>query len=133
MTTKFDGPERRHSAGAEELGELGFTVDLDERDQLLIASVRGVIDFLSAGPLRDQLHTALKTSAPRLVLDLEGVTFVDSTGLALFVSVQRRARAAGGWLRLANPPPQLHRVLRTTNLYHHLEVYPSVASAATTA
>jgi anti-sigma B factor antagonist len=123
--------EGSNQTGGGKLGEAGLTVDIDERDAVLIATIRGVLDFLSAGSLQEQLNTALGLGAPKLVLDLEAVTFVDSTGLALLISIQRRVQAAGGWLRLANPHNRLLRILHTTNLEQYFEVHDSVDSATT--
>jgi anti-sigma B factor antagonist len=113
-------------------GDTGLTVDIDERDHIMVATVRGVLDFSSANPFPEQLTTALNRGTPRLVLNLQAVTFVDSTGLALLVSIQRQVQAAGGWLRLANPHTQLRRVLHITSLDEYFEVHHSVDSATAT-
>lgn len=129
-TFRADKSGNRTDAGP--LGEVGLAVDFDEHGDLLIATVHGVIDLLSTGPLQEQLNTALNHGVTRVVLDLAEVTFVDSTGLGLLVSLERRTHGAGGWLRLVNPHPQLSRMLRTTNLNQRLQVYASVESAAAT-
>lgn len=129
MSDSFPAGKGSHPTDAGPLGEVGLAVDIDERGDALVATVRGVIDLLSTGPLQEQLNTALGHGATRLVLDLADVTFVDSTGLGLLVSLQRRTRGAGGWLRLVNPHPQLGRMLHTTNLDQRLQVYTSVESA----
>lgn len=133
MSNPFGSEERVEAGAAGELGEVALSVDVDESDDLLVATVHGVLDFFSAGALQEQLDTAFDRGGTRLVLDLEAVTFVDSTGLSLLISIQRRLQAAGGWLRLANPHSQLRRVLHTTNLERHFAVYPSVDAARTTA
>ncbi|GAA4461639.1 STAS domain-containing protein [Phytohabitans houttuyneae] len=130
MSTPFGSEERTHASGAGALGEAGLKVDIDERDDLLVATVRGVLDFFSAGPVQERLNTALNHGANKLVLDLDAVTFVDSTGLALLVSIQRRLQSEGGWLRLARPHEQLRRVLHTTNLDGYFAVYASADEAA---
>jgi anti-sigma B factor antagonist len=129
MSDSFPAGKGSHPTDAGPLSEVGLAVDIDERGDALVATVRGVIDLLSTGPLQEQLNTALSHGATRLVLDLAEVTFVDSTGLGLLVSLQRRTRGAGGWLRLVNPRPQLGRMLHTTNLDQRLQVYTSVESA----
>jgi anti-sigma B factor antagonist len=115
--------------GSEEGSALALSLEIDERDGLLVATVHGVLDFFSTGAFQEQLNAALDHGPAKLVLDLEAVTFVDSSGLASLVSIQRRVQAAGGWLRLASPQPQLRRVLHTTNLTGHLNVYASVDQA----
>lgn len=121
---------RRQPPAAEDPEDPGLAVELAERGSFLLVTVRGVIDFWSVGPLRARLDATLERDPPRLVLDLTDVTFVDSTGLGLLLSLHRGAAAGGGWLRLARPHPQLRRLLRTTNLDGFFHLYPTVDAAA---
>lgn len=122
---------RRHPAG-DDYGELGLVVDLEEWHEVNVAVVRGVIDFWSVGPLQERLNDALRAH-PRVVLDLREVSFVDSTGLGLLLSVHERAAAEGGWLRLAALNPVVERLLRTTELDRRFHVYPTRAAATSAA
>src|SRR5688500_18125103 len=99
MNDSLHADRRRHPA-ADAYVELGLTVDLEERGDVTVAVARGVIDFWNVGPMQERLNDALLHS-PRVVLDLRDVSFVDSTGLGLLISVHDRAAAEGGWLRLA--------------------------------
>ncbi|GLH96624.1 STAS domain-containing protein [Phytohabitans aurantiacus] len=122
-------PGRRREPAAGPHGELGLAVDIDEREGHVLVKVRGVIDFWSAGPLQEQVNWALQDRRPHLVFDLQEVTFVDSTGLGLLVSVHRRAEAGGGWLHIARPDPLVRRVLEATNLDRLFHLYPDVPAA----
>jgi anti-sigma B factor antagonist len=51
-----------------------------------------------------------------IIVDLTGVTFIDSIGLGVLIDAQRRTRAAGGWMRLVCTNPQVLKVLRLTDL-----------------
>ncbi|MFC0527512.1 STAS domain-containing protein [Phytohabitans kaempferiae] len=121
---------RRRYPAADAYGELGLAVEVEERDEITLVRARGVIDFWNVGPLQEQLHDALQVDPARLVLDLRDVSFVDSTGLGLLLSVQDRAASEDGWLRLAGPNPLVRRLLRATELDRRLPVYPTVAAAA---
>jgi anti-anti-sigma factor len=121
---------RRHPPAADSPEDPGLAMDLDERGGFLLVTVHGVIDFWSVEPLREQLDAALRREPPQLVLDLNDVSFVDSTGLGLLLSLHRGAAAGGGWLHLARPRPQLHRLLRTTALDSYFHLYPTVDAAA---
>jgi len=66
----------------------------------------------------------------RLVVDLAGVTFVDSSGLGALVGGLKTARQAGGDLRIAGAGEQVAMVLEMTNLNRVLRAYPSVSEAA---
>jgi anti-anti-sigma factor len=52
----------------------------------------------------------------RIVVDLTGVTFIDSVGLGVLIEAQRCPRSAGGWLRLVCVDPEVLKVLHLTDL-----------------
>jgi anti-anti-sigma factor len=51
-----------------------------------------------------------------IVVDLAGLSFVDTSGLIALVDLQRRAATAGGSLRLTKPPRLLRRLLELTKM-----------------
>jgi anti-anti-sigma factor len=95
-----------------------------------VVTATGEIDFQSYQPLQELLNTQLRAGRSKLVLDLDSVSFCDSSGLGMFVAIHRRAGMAGGWLRLARPNPQLRRILAVTNLDRLLGAYDTVEAAA---
>ncbi|MFC7534358.1 STAS domain-containing protein [Actinoplanes sp. GCM10030250] len=100
-----------------------------EDPQAVVMTVRGNLDLDSAPSLASKLDEALSQPAPRVVVDLSGIEFCDSIGLSTFVVGHNRARAAGGWLRLASPGEFLERLLDTVGLTNRIGVYPSIADA----
>ncbi|WP_306214295.1 STAS domain-containing protein [Actinoplanes sp. RD1] len=98
-------------------------------DDSVVVTVRGNLDLDSAPVLDTTLGQVLDRPVPRVVVDLAGVEFCDSTGLSAFVVAHNRAQAVGGWVRLASPSEWLHGLLRTVGLADALQVYPSVADA----
>ncbi|BBH70467.1 hypothetical protein ACTI_71520 [Actinoplanes sp. OR16] len=106
-----------------------MNVSVEERPDAVVLAVRGNLDLDSAPSLAGCLDEALSRPEPRVVVDLSGVDFCDSIGLSTFVTGHNRARAAGGWLRIAAPSEFLERLLNTVGLADRLGVYPSVADA----
>ncbi len=94
-----------------------------------VVSAAGEIDFQSYQPLQELLTTQLRSGRSKLVLDLDSVSFCDSSGLGMFVSIHRRAGMAGGWLRLARPNAQLRRILAVTNLDRLLGAFETIEAA----
>jgi anti-sigma B factor antagonist len=88
------------------------------RDVLL--SVQGDVDLATAPELEAALERALQGPARRLVVDLRGVQFLDSTGLALLVRQEREARAAARDLIVVKGPPQVQQVFDLTGVSGHL-------------
>jgi len=90
----------------------------------------GRLDLLSASELRQTLIDAVAAGKHRLVVDLAGVPFVDSSGLAALISGLKAARLAGGDLRIARPGQQARTVFELTRLDRVLPGYSSVEEAA---
>ncbi|GAA3527158.1 STAS domain-containing protein [Nonomuraea rosea] len=76
----------------------------------------GEIDIFTSKALREQLMNILYASRRLLVLDLSELVFCDSSGLAILVGVQRRAKSMGITLALASPTPYMSNLLRVTGL-----------------
>lgn len=106
-----------------------LAVDVERRDDTVVLTAHGVLDYFHFGVLRGPLDEAVQRPGALVVLDLGRVTFVDSTGLALLVTADHAARRSGGRLRLACPTPQLRRMLKTTNLARRFAVYDTLTAA----
>jgi anti-sigma B factor antagonist len=68
-----------------------------------------------------------------VVLQLDQVEFVDSSGLGALVRLTQAARAKGGDLKLSGVPPKILKTLAMTNLLSQFETYDSVEEAITAA
>jgi anti-anti-sigma factor len=97
----------------------------------IVITVRGNLDVDSATVLTTTLDQVLDQPVPRVVVDLSGVEFCDSTGLSAFVVGHNRAAANGGWVRLAAPGEFLSQLLDTVGLTERLGVYATVPDALT--
>lgn len=87
----------------------------------LTVALRGEIDVRTVDAVRAELAAAVAARPAAIVVDLAGLTFVDSTGLGALVSGFQRARRAGVTFRLANPQPAVRQILVLSGL---LEVVP---------
>jgi anti-sigma B factor antagonist len=94
-----------------------------------VVRVDGEIDLDSAGELSEAAVAALQEIGPSLVLDLSGVTFMDSTGLKVLLAVHKRAELAGGRLVLAAPTRSVNRVVSVTGFDRTLAVAETVEAA----
>lgn len=104
----------------EGVGELGVAV----------VRPQGRLDMQSAGELRQELSRLAERGRDRLVLDLDGVRFMDSSGLGAIISGLKAARQAGGDLRIARANEQVRLVLQLTSLDQVLPPYASVEEAS---
>lgn len=117
-----DGPLWAAALEPEPTAPNYFSVLSDEYDGCVTLHVYGDVD-LATGPLLEECVAAAEADAPpRLVLNLRGVTFMDSTGLGLILRSLRRAQAQGRELALAGVPSQPRRLLAVTGVDRLLEL-----------
>lgn len=88
-------------------------------DQVLL-SVHGEVDMATAPDLEAALERALRGPARQVVVDLRGVGFMDSTGLATLVRQERLARDASRRLIIVKGPPQVDQLFEITGVSGHL-------------
>ena len=87
-------------------------ITVTSRDSALTIALSGEIDHHAARELMAQLDQAIAERLPaQLVLDLSGVTFMDSSGIAVLLRTQRQMGHTGGSLRAVNIPAQARKVL----------------------
>jgi anti-sigma B factor antagonist len=91
----------------------------------------GRLDVTGAPALKDAITEAVKNGKPRLVIDLEGVSFVDSTGLGSVIAALKLVRSSKGDLRLAAPNQQVRVVLELTTLDRVFPYFATVEEALT--
>jgi stage II sporulation protein AA (anti-sigma F factor antagonist) len=102
----------------------------EERDTLAIIAPHGDMDASTAADFQAELDRLLGRSVRYFVLDLAGVGFMDSTGLATLVRLYKHVRIGEGDVRLAAVPPQVMEVLTLTRLDRVFETSATPAEAA---
>jgi anti-sigma B factor antagonist len=100
-----------------------------ESDGKAVVALRGELDVADAASVAAAL-VAVAARAPEIIVDLAGLEFIDSSGLAALVLARVQARRAGGDLLLAAPHDQVLRVLAVTRLAEVFSVHVSVDEAA---
>ncbi len=88
----------------------------DEVKGTVVLTVGGTVDIYSSPELRGQLKSALEKKAGRIVVDLKGVTFVDSSGLATLIEALQRTHGYGGKLLLCSLSSTVLGVFQLANL-----------------
>jgi anti-sigma B factor antagonist len=105
----------------------------------VVVAVTGELDAYRAPMLRCQLRDIIDGGRPWVVVELSDVRFIDAAGLGVLVAALKRARVAGGDLRLVAGPrlarlvelTGLHRVFRVgASLHAVVDALPTMASPA---
>lgn len=96
-----------------------------------VLDVHGDLDVYTAGSLRTEISDRIDAGHARIVINLEHVDFLDSTGVSVMIGGLKLARGGQGTLVLARPCDQVRRMLHLTNLDKVLLSFASVEDALT--
>jgi anti-sigma B factor antagonist len=108
---------------------MSLTVQTEQRGDVVVVSVAGELDMATAPQLQDQITDLIDRGRCRIVFDLAGVSFCDSTGLSVFVRAKNGCDDVGGVVRLAAPQRGVLRILEVSGLVEVLQTYPTVDEA----
>jgi anti-sigma B factor antagonist len=108
---------------------MAMQVNREQVGTTVVLSVEGSVDIYSSPELRGELKVALEKKAPRIVVDLEGVSFVDSSGLATLIEALQRVNGYTGKLLLCNLSPTVLGVFQLANLDNIFQIRPTRAAA----
>ncbi|MBL1082373.1 STAS domain-containing protein [Streptomyces actinomycinicus] len=89
-----------------------------------VLEVTGELDYTSAPELRELTATITLRPGLRLVLDLGGMEFCDSSGITALLAARSHAHAAGADIALAAVPAHTLRVLRMVGLDEVFTIHP---------
>lgn len=108
--------------------ELGLEVD-DSRTPYTVLAVKGDIDVYTAPRLRAKLVELVSQGARKIVVNLDGVDFLDSTGLGVLVGGLKRVRSHDGDLTVVCTHARILKVFELTGLTEVFRISTSVDEA----
>ena len=94
-----------------------------------VVSVSGELDIATAGRLAEELERTAERNARRVIVDLVGLTFIDSVALGVLTEEARRLRVAGGTCIVVSQDPRILRVFEITGLDRIFRIERSLAEA----
>lgn len=108
------------------------TAERDVDDRTTIVAVDGEIHVSTAPEFSGVLATTIESGRTQLVLDLTGVTFIDSTGLSVLLNALRGVTRAGGRMAVVCSNPTVLRLFEITRLDTTFDIHadPEAALAA---
>ena len=101
---------------------MGLTIDNEQSPDGSLIRVVGEVDLYSSPELRKAILKAVPSAEGGLAIDLEGVTYIDSSGVATLVEGLRSAREHGTGFVLVAPSPPVMQVLGLARLDSVFEV-----------
>jgi anti-sigma B factor antagonist len=104
-------------------------IEVSKEDGAAVLKVTGEIDVATAPRLREHVVKLVGDGETRIVVDMEGVDFIDSTGLGALVGALKRVRTHGGELVIVCTRPRLLKVFEITGLVRVFEIHDSLRAA----
>ncbi len=108
---------------------MDLRLDVSERDGWTVLQIGGEIDIATAPKLREQLLALVNRECYRIVVDLEEVEFIDSTGLGVLIGARKRVGLQDGAMTLVCTEARIIKVFEITGLDKVFEIHATLAEA----
>ena len=105
-------------------------IDITNAGEYQVLTPNGDLDVYTVGSLRDAIGTMIDQDTPRVVVDLDQVPFMDSSGLGALMGGVRRLREAGGDLAISCTREQHLKLFAITGFGEGVSIAPTVEEAA---
>lgn len=105
-------------------------IEITDADDYRVLRPSGDLDVYTVGSLRDAIGTLIEKESPKVVVDLDGVPFMDSSGLGALMGGVRRLREAGGDLAISCTREQHLKLFSITGFGEGVSIAPTVEEAA---
>ena len=100
-----------------------------KQNDIVICAVKGDIDINSSPSIRKGFDELTKSQEKKIAINLEGVSYIDSSGLATLVEVLKKTKAYGGKLRLCNLADKVKGLFEITKLDKIFDIYNTAQEA----
>jgi anti-sigma B factor antagonist len=104
-----------------------LNVDVETGEDRVVVRLSGELDLASAPALERELERDEIETATMLVFDLDGLEFLDSTGLQVVLATNRRATERGQQFAITRGSPQVQRLLDITRVAERLTIVEAPA------
>jgi anti-sigma B factor antagonist len=95
----------------------------------VVIAPEGEIDLNSSGLVKQQLEPVIGDKRPCVVIDLSGVSYIDSSGLAVFIEAMQRVQAYGGTFVLCGLRESVSHIFNIARLDQVFRIFPDRAAA----
>ena len=95
----------------------------------IVIAPEGEIDLNCSTLVKQQLEPLIADKRSRVVVDLSGVTYIDSSGLAVFIEAMQRVQAYGGRFLLCGLRESVNHIFNIARLDQVFQIFPDRAAA----
>jgi anti-sigma B factor antagonist len=108
---------------------LELDINTEHDASMCTLTLNGEVDVYTAPDLKKQLNDAIQSGCVNVIVDLEGVSFIDSSGLGVLVSALRRAREHDGAVRIVCTRENILKIFRITGLDKVFPIFSDISGA----
>jgi len=99
-------------------------ISIEKRDKIdIISFSANRINALITDEIRDGISKVFEISNSKVIIDLKGVEYIDSSGFSCFLTIMRTARNNYGVLKFVNPEPSVKELFHTLHLHTIFQIY----------
>ena len=99
-----------------------------ENEKLLI-KIEGEVDVYTSIDLKKELTRLIESDNKKLIIDLENVSYMDSSGLGVLVALLKELKKIGGELKLISLPISVKKIFDLTRLTKFFDIYNNLEDA----
>ncbi|MBM9591290.1 STAS domain-containing protein [Leptospira sp. 201903075] len=96
---------------------------------IVVLKLFGNLDMLNAGILKERIKESASQEEHRFIFDLEGVSFIDSSGFGLIMSLNDKLSELGGGLRIVNVSKTIRQIFRISKISSVIQIFESTEEA----
>lgn len=115
--------------GGAEKEKLSFEVKEAQKGYTILSLI-GDLDMWTLPQAKERVSELIGQQKVKLVLDLEKMNYIDSSGLGFFIGTLKKLRDAGGDLMLVNLNAYIYGIFKLIQLQHIIQTYDSLDEAA---
>lgn len=99
-------------------------INIEKRGKIdIITFTIDKINALITDEIRDKINRLFENGNAKVIIDLSGVFYIDSSGFGCLLSIMKTSRNNYGTLKFVKPEPSVMQILQTLNLHTVFEIY----------
>ncbi|HWY05259.1 MAG TPA: STAS domain-containing protein [Candidatus Acidoferrales bacterium] len=108
---------------------MSFTIQIRQADKVTLMDVSGRLTSFEGQAFRDAIQRLLRKGDNKIVLNLKGLEYLDSSGIGELVRNYLAVIKKGGAMKVVGLAPKVEEILKVTQLYQVFPEFPDEESA----
>lgn len=104
---------------------MDINIETSDLGGIKLVTVHGDIDVYSSPKVKDALYEIIDAAAYKIVINLEDIRYIDSTGLGVLIGALKKVKGSEGNITVVCSNPQIKKVFTITGLVKIFGIYPN--------